>query len=353
MVLDHAITGGYDVESDLQLLFRLISHLQNPPKGGTAHDYRVWAETSTDNTGASIGIVRAYVYPHRQGLGSEDIVITIGGSGMGRDPGATKKAQVQAFIDAIRPVNDSPTVFRPFFNTARGLNIVVWAQPSVLYPWDWVGQTLINASFPLETGSTTTVLKTLAVNLAPGSGGQNLALAIAAGRNPRIQLLDPSTPIPQVVSVISSSTVGADTFLTLSSALPSIPLPGVLVFPAGGSVIPTALAILNWIDSIGPSQQCGFYDKVTDAWESIVTIGKLAWAALGATDASGQLVNVFSPAVGQYTTLPGIGITIAVGGGPAQALDVQLFDSIPNPTPAFAGPEMPWTQSILVIPPQV
>ena len=43
-------------------------------KGGTAADIREWAETAEDGAGALVGVVRAYVYPLRDGVGSADVV---------------------------------------------------------------------------------------------------------------------------------------------------------------------------------------------------------------------------------------------------------------------------------------
>lgn len=339
VTLTTGLTGGYDRESDLALLERLLRHLRDPPKGGTAHDYREWAESSTDATGALLGVGRAYVMTRRAGLGTEDIVITVaGGSGKGRgDAGvagmAARRTAVQAYIDAIRPVNDGPTVILPYFNPARGLSIVVQADPSSEYPWDW----RMTGGVATVAGSTPTVVRVTTATVPP-----QLAQALADGRQPRIQLVLPESPLPQVVRVISSAVAGADTLFTVATALTSAPAAGTIVWPAGGAVLPTAIAVLAYIDQIGPSKQSGFYDSITDSWEALVSIGKIAWAALDAEDATGKKVLVFSPSVGL-----GVGVKVAVGAGALAADDVLLFDNFPAD-----GPELPWTVSILVIPTQ-
>lgn len=338
VILSTALSGGYDVESDLHLLERLINHLRNPPKGGTAADYRRWAEESTDSQGGSLGIGRAYVYPHRDGLGSEDIVITLlGGSGEGRgaagiSDAAARLAAVQAYLDAIRPVNDTPTAIWPYFDAARGLKIKLQVQPSAEYPWDWTGA-------PLALDSATAdKVRILNASLT----GTAFYQAFLDGKKPRIQVILPGFALPQVRQVVSATVPGITTEFQLSSALPAVPAPGTLIYPAGGAVLPAAVSVLNYIDNLGPSKQSGYHDAITDDWEALVTIGKIAWAALSAEDEIGQRVLVYSPSVGQ-----GVGVQVAVGVGAYAAADVPLFDNWP---PHDRGPELPWTVSILVLP---
>mgnify|MGYP001613225778 CR=1 FL=1 len=65
VTLTTGLSGGRDRETDGELLARLLFRLQNPPRGGTAADYRYWAENSTDSTqnNKTNNIFRAYVYP--------------------------------------------------------------------------------------------------------------------------------------------------------------------------------------------------------------------------------------------------------------------------------------------------
>ena len=101
-VLGSAMTGGTDVETDAALLDRLLFRLRNPPQGGAAHDYVAWAE-SID------GVSAAYVYPMRRGEGTVDVAImTAGGV-----PSPALIAQVQAYIDTVRPVTAQCLVLAP------------------------------------------------------------------------------------------------------------------------------------------------------------------------------------------------------------------------------------------------
>ena len=70
-----------------------------------------------------------------------------------------------------------------------------------------------------------------------------------------------------------------------------------------------------------------------------MSIGRIAQAALGAVDASGARVLVYSPSVGS-----GAGVTIKVGAGAASGADFMLYDNIPG-----QGPQLPECQSIIVL----
>ena len=41
-----ALAGGADIESDASLRARLLSRIQNPPRGGTSEDYEFWSATA-------------------------------------------------------------------------------------------------------------------------------------------------------------------------------------------------------------------------------------------------------------------------------------------------------------------
>lgn len=96
------MTGGTDTEIDADLLARLLTRIQQPPHGGSAHDYVAWALDVA-------GVVDAYVYPLRRGLGTVDVVITATG-GL---PSAPLIAAAQAYIDGLRPVSADCLVFGP------------------------------------------------------------------------------------------------------------------------------------------------------------------------------------------------------------------------------------------------
>ncbi len=334
VTLTTGLSGGYDVESDLALLVRLLAWLRSPPHGGTCADIRRWAEESTDGDGRSLGIGRCYMFRWRNGLGSSDAVITQAGSGSARDPGSAKAGKVQAFIDARRIPSDAIRVVRPYFPSGQALGILVRGIPSARAAYDWQdggGVVIVSA--------TTSTLK-----IAIGNVPDSLKAAMDAGSKPRVQFSLTQSALPYQRRVLSYSADGGGNYdlvldVTAPLTLPAAPNNGSTVYAGGGAVEAVALAVLDHVDHIGPSQQSGTQDEVTDAWEAVVSVGRVAQVALEAVDATGARVLVYSPGVGA-----GVGVQIKVGAGSYAADDVPLYDNTPG-----QGPQLPEVASILVI----
>lgn len=88
-----AMAGGVDIETDAAMLARLLDLLRAPPAGGNAADYKRWALEVA-------GITAAFVFSLRRGTGTVDVALLSNGVA----PSAPKIAEVQAYIDARRPV---------------------------------------------------------------------------------------------------------------------------------------------------------------------------------------------------------------------------------------------------------
>ena len=269
VTLSAPLTGGYDTESDLALLQRLLDWLRSPPHAGTPADLRRWVVEATDSTAASLGLDRGYVYKFRRGMCSSDVVITQPGTGSARDPGATKATDCQTFIDARRLPSENVKVVRPYFDSASKLSIIVRGVPTVAGAFDWyslAGVTIVS--------STTTV-----VTIATASLPAPLVSAVAAGRQPRLQFsLSAQSPLPYQRRIISASVVGFNTLYTLDSALPAAPANSSKVYPGGGCVAPVSLAVLGYVDSVGPSQQSGLNEIANQVTQGNLTEDEAAEA---------------------------------------------------------------------------
>jgi uncharacterized phage protein gp47/JayE len=68
-VASGGLTGGLDQETDTELRARIISRIQTPPQGGSANDYKNWAESVS-------GVGEAYVIPFLNGAGTVGIYLT-------------------------------------------------------------------------------------------------------------------------------------------------------------------------------------------------------------------------------------------------------------------------------------
>lgn len=100
------IVAGDDVESDARLLDRLLPRIQNPPQGGAASDYQLWALQVP-------GVTRVWVTPATMGLGTVGVQFVTDNNPGGIIPDAGKVTEVQDHIDELRPVTAEVFVTAP------------------------------------------------------------------------------------------------------------------------------------------------------------------------------------------------------------------------------------------------
>ena len=99
------LNNGTDTEADDSLRARLRERVQETPHGGAKHDYVAWAKEVT-------GVTRSWCFPLWSGLGTVGVFVV-------RDddtnfiPDTTEIAEVQSYIDSVRPVTAQVTVMAP------------------------------------------------------------------------------------------------------------------------------------------------------------------------------------------------------------------------------------------------
>ncbi|KHK61457.1 hypothetical protein JZ00_28235 [Pseudomonas frederiksbergensis] len=113
------IEGGLDVETDPQLLSRLLKRIRQPPHGGAAADYELWALEVP-------GVTRVWVYPLQMGAGTVTVLFVCDGES-NIIPTPAKVAEVQDYIDARCPVTAEVYVVAP---VADPLNMTVKLSPN-------------------------------------------------------------------------------------------------------------------------------------------------------------------------------------------------------------------------------
>lgn len=319
VTLSTATSGAEDSESDSALLARILDRLQNPPKGGTAADYKAWAESQS-------GVTTAYVYPRRQGTGSVDVVITQAGTGKARgyNGSTTTRDAVDTYIETVRPVTvESANTMIPTMSSSEACVVLcrIVAAPGVTWDWDDTA-----AAYPtVKAGGTTTLLR---INGSPPT-------ALAVGDRIQIANTNASAPVlPEMrtVSAIDTATINPDTILTLSTALTAYPTAGDTIYAGGDAVTVAAQAVLDLVDSLGPSKSSGYADD-SDSWDDTLRVDQIIRAVLAATDDGGNSV------ARDFVTDP----TIGVGGGALAATNVTPADAI-----ATTPPSMLWLQRINV-----
>lgn len=113
-----ALTGGVDAETDDQMRARYLQVVQNPVDGGTAADYKIWADEVT-------GITNVSVFPLARGNGTVDIVVSNGGI-----PDAATVTSVQNVINTNRPVGADAQAKAP---TAHPVDVTITVTPATGY----------------------------------------------------------------------------------------------------------------------------------------------------------------------------------------------------------------------------
>ena len=102
----NGITGGADIESDDSLRERLLNVLRNPPQGGNASDYKVWAREVT-------GVTRAWSYPLEGGAGNVAVRFMMDDSYADGIPQAGDVTTVNDYIGPLKPAGAILTVVAP------------------------------------------------------------------------------------------------------------------------------------------------------------------------------------------------------------------------------------------------
>lgn len=286
VTLSVGLGGGKDKETDADLLRRLLYRIQHPPRGGVASDYRYWAENSTNSSGVTLNIGRAYVYPKRNGLGTVDVMPLLNASGRSRDPGATIATAVKTYLDTVRPVTAIVEIMRPFFR-GQGMSVIVRitpSQPRYNFDFLWDNNANVKNARAITALPAINKIQFLGVDI-------NLQSAVDNGLKPRIQITNTPSgralPDIRTITAYDTVTVPGSTILTLNSSLS--PQPNVntdFFYPASSAVLPIAQSVINYIDSLGPSRASGTADPL-DSWDSTLSISKIADTVLETRDTDG------------------------------------------------------------------
>lgn len=323
VTLSAPLVGAEDVETDSQLVSRILRRIQQPPRGGTAADYRAWGEESVDANGGTLNVFRTYVYPLREGLGSVTIVPTYEGSGLGRQPPSGEITKIFTYMSRVRPVTATVYVRTPLMPAASALRIRVKVTPSPAkngtYAYDWrdFGSTAITA----RTSNSVTVA------VVPAG----LSAAFAAGVRPRIQMIISTTGASPVPYVGRATNIAAGV-ITLDPPFDVLPTVGDYFYAGSSIVVPVAQRILEYVDALGPSRASGYADP-NDAWDDSVLLERVVDVVMDTRDTDGTSMVTAMSAPGPITDV----VQVAVGAGAFLSLPYRARDIDP-----LSGPELPY-----------
>ena len=111
----NGLIGGADIENDDSLRDRLLSILRNPPQGGNANDYIVWAREVA-------GVTRAWSYPLEGGAGNVAVRFMMDDTYANGIPQAGDVTAVNDYIASLHPASATLNVIAP---TPIALNFTI------------------------------------------------------------------------------------------------------------------------------------------------------------------------------------------------------------------------------------
>lgn len=157
---DAGLDGGADEEGDEAFRARLVKRFAAAPGVGTAADYERWALQVA-------GVTRAWPLPGNQGAGTVGLAFVLDDDPISIVPTATKVAEVQAYIDARKPVEVSFLAFAP---TLTAINFTIAVVPDTTAVRDAVLASLEDLFLREGRPGSTIPLSHVreAISLAPG-----------------------------------------------------------------------------------------------------------------------------------------------------------------------------------------
>jgi uncharacterized phage protein gp47/JayE len=174
IVSNAGIVPGEDTETDAALLTRLLARIQTPPQGGAATDYVAWARTIS-------GVTRAWAYGGMFGPGTVGVTFVMDDQVGSPIPAGGTVAEVQAYINTVRPVTATVTVFAP---TALPINFTIHLDTSTAD-----AQTAIEAGLAAYISDAgypgqTLLLTQLAAIVAENASGSDFVMTVPAANVP-------------------------------------------------------------------------------------------------------------------------------------------------------------------------
>lgn len=258
------LESGDDQEQDGALSLRIIDRFQNPPLGGAANDYVTWALAVAD-------IATAFCYPLRAGYGTVDIVALHKGSGTDRILTAPEVANVQAAIDAARPVSVKDARVLIVTSSSVDVDYTIVTDGALENKFDWD-----------DTTPPTVLLYTAATRTLQFAGGSRPATMLAGHRISIKPALGGGSGTQRVIESLS----GADSVVLEVATDTSDPDPAVgdTVYAGGPLVEPVRQAIIALFDGLGTANPDA---NRYGAWEGNIrpsAIGRVATAVAGVID---------------------------------------------------------------------
>jgi len=248
-----AVDGAVDIESDAELIARILDAYRNPPGGGRFSDFRQWSTAVT-------GVLGAYVYgpssvdtDGRRGLGTVDVAITKVGTAGARIPTAATQTAVELALDDLRPCTTRD--FLVHLPTTVTQNIRVQVEPGPGFEFDWI-----------ESVTRTVLSYTAATRLVVLNGTIDPNIAVGDRVLVNGQLAVVETLVASGFHVVEAFAVD--------------PVVSEAVEPGGPLTEPIQTALKAYVDSLGPAKGTAADPEQLD-WESRLLLAKIMDVVMG------------------------------------------------------------------------
>lgn len=267
--------GGDDLEPIEAWRSRILLAKRSKARGGTADNYVAWI-LSKEAQDAGVSCAAAFALPTRNGRGTVDVVGLHAGTGNARTLEAPERADLQAFLDGVRPVTAAVRVLETVTDAIDVEYLIVETEePQYAFDWDDSAGWAV-----LSYGVTAPdVLKFQGGTRPPDlEAGHHLSLypisnVGGTGAERRVSALGP----------------GLDEVTLEADDTGDVPKLNDSVFAGGPLVEPVRQAILALLNSLGPANP----GKVYGPWEGSLrpkSIERVAAAVPGVTD-DGNCIN--------------------------------------------------------------
>jgi uncharacterized phage protein gp47/JayE len=241
-----ALVNGRDAEAEGDFRARLLDKIGRQERSGNRDDFEQWVLES------AAYVASAYVYPHRNGLGTVDIAALKDGRGTARLLDEGERDEVLAYVDNLRMVTGRVRVLEV---TTREVDVEILVKPESdsAYEFDW------DDSTPPTVASYDSVTRTLTFQAArPAS--------IAVGDRVVVKSADSDGSEFEVESLSSTDAV------VLTEDLGFAPAVADPVYSGGPVVEAAREKIHELFDSLGPANPD---DVQYGPWEGNLRIASL------------------------------------------------------------------------------
>jgi uncharacterized phage protein gp47/JayE len=296
------LSGGFDRETDAELLARVLVRIRNPPGGGRFADWLSWALEV-------VGISGAYVYgpssadvEGRRGIGTVDVAIVTAGTGSARIPSTNDQTNVEDKLDEERPAGARD--FSVLIPGQDDQDIDVRLDPDPGYEFDWSGSGVVSS----YASKVITWTAALPASLMATFDAEGSVRIFVAGQLFTVDAYDNAGPY--TTDIVETPTTN-----------PASPDP---IYPGGPLSAPALAALKTYVDSLGPAR--GTAADPNQTWDDTLRLSTIYAVLKHYIDGDGNESGV--PGIKEVTIVTPASSYTPTDNKPAGTVDLVVYDEI-------------------------